>query len=50
MRIRKFKIEDYEKVIELWKRAGLPHKPKRRDRKDKIEKELKKRDCYISSC
>lgn len=42
LKIRKFKIEDYENLIELWKRAGLPYKPEGRDRKDKIEKELER--------
>jgi ribosomal protein S18 acetylase RimI-like enzyme len=42
LKIRKFKIEDYENLIELWKRAGLPYKPEGRDRKDKIKKELER--------
>jgi len=40
--IRKFKIEDYDSLIRLWKSAGLPYKPNGRDSKEKIESELKK--------
>ncbi len=41
-KIRNFKIEDYNSLIELWKAAGLPYKPKGRDSKEKIETELKR--------
>ena len=41
MMIRQFRIEDYEQVIELWQKAHLPHKPKGRDSKDEIERELR---------
>ena len=41
MTIREFRIEDYEQVIELWQKAHLPHKPKGRDSKDDIERELR---------
>ena len=40
--IRKFRIEDYDALIKLWNDAGLSHKPKGRDRRDKIEQELKR--------
>ena len=33
---------DYEKLIELWERAGLPYKPKGRDSKEKIAIEMKR--------
>ena len=39
---RKFNIADYDALIELWKEAQLPYKPKGRDSKKKIESELKK--------
>ena len=42
MKIRKFKIEDYEQLIRLWIDAGLPFKPKGRDRKEEFEKQIKK--------
>ncbi|MCK4312125.1 MAG: GNAT family N-acetyltransferase, partial [Candidatus Cloacimonetes bacterium] len=38
--IRKFKIEDYDNLIELWNETDLPYKPKGRDRKEKIANEL----------
>ena len=41
MTIREFRIEDYEQVIELWQKAHLPHKPKGRDSKEEIERELR---------
>ncbi len=46
LNIREFKIEDYDAVVQLWKDSGLPYKPKGRDRKSEIEKELK-RGCAI---
>ena len=39
--IRKMKNSDYDDLIKLWDEAGLPYRPKGRDRKDKIVKELK---------
>lgn len=44
MTIREFRIEDYEQVIELWQKAHLPHKPKGRDTKEEIERELRARN------
>ncbi len=38
--IRKFSIEDYESLIELWDLAGLPHKPAGRDERQNIEREI----------
>jgi len=43
MIIREFIIEDYDSLITLWNDAKLPFKPKGRDRRDKIEYELKHR-------
>ena len=40
--IRNFKIEDYEKTMELWKLTELPYKPLGRDRKERIKKEIEK--------
>lgn len=34
-------IADYDDLIKLWNEAGLPYRPKGRDRKEKIAKELK---------
>jgi len=39
--IREYRIEDYDDLINLWKEADLVHRPKGRDRRDKIEKELR---------
>jgi len=41
IQIREFRIEDYDNLITLWERANLEHKPKGRDRQDKIEKEYR---------
>ncbi|MCD4797110.1 MAG: GNAT family N-acetyltransferase [Candidatus Cloacimonetes bacterium] len=38
--IKKMKISDYDALIKLWNEAGLPYRPKGRDRKEKITKEL----------
>ncbi|MFP3985149.1 MAG: GNAT family N-acetyltransferase [Candidatus Bathyarchaeia archaeon] len=38
--IRTLTIEDYDAIIELWKRAGLPFKPKGRDSKEMMEKQI----------
>ncbi len=38
--IRLLKIEDYQKIIEVWERAGLPHKPKGRDSEPSIKKQM----------
>jgi len=39
--IRTLTIKDYEDMVELWKRAGLPFKPRGRDSKDMIERQMK---------
>jgi len=41
MEIRRLRISDYPKIIDLWSRAGLPFKPKGRDSKLAISKEVK---------
>lgn len=41
VQIREFRIEDYDALIALWKKANIEYKPKGRDRRDKIENELK---------
>jgi ribosomal protein S18 acetylase RimI-like enzyme len=48
MIIREFSIKDYDALITLWNDAQLPFKPKGRDRRDKIEYELKQgRDIFL---
>ncbi len=39
--IRKMNITDYDDLIKLWIKAGLPYRPNGRDRKNKIMEELK---------
>jgi len=41
LEIRKLIIEDYTAMVKLWERAGLPYKPKGRDSKEMIEKQIK---------
>lgn len=36
MEIRKLTIDHYEELINLWRRAGLPYKPKGRDSKKAV--------------
>ena len=40
MRIRKMLREDYDRVIELWKRAELEHKPAGRDSRESIDRQI----------
>jgi len=48
MIIREFSIKDYDSLITLWNNAQLPFKPKGRDKRDKIEYELKQgRDIFL---
>ncbi len=37
---RKFRLSDYERVIELWKQCGLPLKPEGRDSREEISRQL----------
>jgi len=46
IKLRNFNITDFESVVSLWRDAGLPYRPKGRDRKEKIENELEN-DCSI---
>lgn len=38
---RALKIEDYDEVVRLWRRAGLPFKPEGRESKRIMEKQMK---------
>ncbi len=42
LKISDFSIDNYEEVVKLWLAAGLPYKPKGRDKKSEIKKELKR--------
>ncbi|NOZ03483.1 MAG: GNAT family N-acetyltransferase [FCB group bacterium] len=52
VKLRKFRIGDYDTLIELWEKSRLPYKPKGRDRRDKIERELQagKALFYVAEC
>jgi len=39
--IRTLTIKDYEAMVKLWKRAGLPFKPRGRDSERMIERQIK---------
>lgn len=39
--IRTLTIEDYDAIIELWTRTGLPFKPKGRDSKQMMKQQMK---------
>lgn len=43
--IRKLSIDYYDEIIRIWAIAGLPYKPKGRDRKDMIAKEMANHNC-----
>jgi len=47
MIIREFNIKDYNALITLWDDVQLPFKPKGRDRRDKIECELKQENAIF---
>jgi ribosomal protein S18 acetylase RimI-like enzyme len=38
--IREFQLEDYSAVLRLWTEAGLPFRPRGRDRREKVAAEL----------
>ncbi len=40
VRIRELKIEDYERILEIWDDAKLPYKPEGRDSKESIKKQM----------
>jgi N-acetylglutamate synthase len=40
LKIRKLRIDDYDALIAMWQRCGLPYKPKGRDAREKISREL----------
>jgi ribosomal protein S18 acetylase RimI-like enzyme len=41
MKTRRLTGEDYDQIIALWKRAGLPYKPQGRDRKEVLEAQIR---------
>ena len=43
--IEKLTIDEYNEIIRIWLIAGLPHKPKGRDSKELIAKEMQNPNC-----
>lgn len=41
IKIREFKMDDFDQLVKLWISAKIPFKPKGRDKYNKIKKELK---------
>ncbi|MCX6827379.1 MAG: GNAT family N-acetyltransferase [candidate division Zixibacteria bacterium] len=45
--IRPLKISEYDDLMDLWRRAELPHRPQGRDSYSAISRELKRKEsCY----
>ena len=40
LEIREFRIEDYDRIMELWAAGGLPLKPRGRDSRENIGKQI----------
>jgi len=45
--IRSLKISDYDSLISLWQKSGLPYRPKGRDSRKSIARELKRYETCI---
>ncbi len=50
MEYRTLGPEDYDDIISVWNRAGLPYKPKGRDKKDNIIKQMAKDPEMFQGC
>ncbi len=44
LKIRDFKIEEYDILIELWEKTGLPYRPLGRDSKENISKQIEQQN------
>jgi len=42
LKVREFRIEDYDRVMELWAEGGLPLKPQGRDSRENIARQVKR--------
>ncbi len=40
MKIASLKIEHYEKMIQIWEESGLSHRPKGRDSREEVERQI----------
>lgn len=47
MKIRRLDINDYEELVKLWVKAGLPFKPKGRDSLESIAKQIKTNSAFF---
>ena len=47
LKIRDFEIEEYDILIELWKKTGLPYRPFGRDSKENISKQIEKPNIFF---
>ncbi len=45
--IRKFRTDDYARLIEMWSESKLPHKPKGRDSKMNIAREVEQKNAVF---
>ena len=45
--IRNFQLNDYNAIVQLWKKSGLPFRAKGRDHLRKIENEIKKENAIF---
>ncbi|MFC1887250.1 GNAT family N-acetyltransferase [Candidatus Cloacimonadota bacterium] len=50
MKFRRFKIDDYDLLISIWKAAGLPYRPQGRDTRANIAEEVKSRKTIFLFC
>jgi len=47
VRIREFRIEDYDRVMELWAAGGLPLKPQGRDSREQIARQIEMTNVFF---
>ncbi|MCK4313111.1 MAG: GNAT family N-acetyltransferase, partial [Candidatus Cloacimonetes bacterium] len=47
LKIRDFEIEEYDILIELWEKTGLPYRPLGRDSKENISKQIEKPNIFF---
>lgn len=46
MKIKIPSIDEYDRILELWRTTGLPYKPEGRDTREKIKKEIQEKPEY----
>jgi len=47
LKVREFRIEDYDRVMELWVEGGLPLKPQGRDSRENIARQVKRPNVFF---